>query len=101
MKMDFSLTEHGIRIGRVTINGKSVNPFKLYSVAFTEGIIRGAEGISPYTLKILRTPTNTKQKIWLSLEEKLSHSISKMNLTNLSEDDHSIYMPNRNASLPE
>jgi 5'-nucleotidase/UDP-sugar diphosphatase len=101
MKMDFTPTEHGLRIGRITINGKSVNPFKFYTVAFTEGIVRGAEGISPYTLKILRTPTNTKQKIWLSLEEKLAHSMTKMNLTNLSEDDHSIFMPNKNASLPE
>ncbi len=100
--MDFNRTEHGIKVKHLLINGKPINPFKFYSVAFTEGIVRGAEGISPYTLNILRSPTNTKHKIWQSLEEQVRDTASGLvTIKNISNDNHTIVMPNLDASLPD
>lgn len=101
IKMDYAKTEHGIKIKQVLINGKRINPFKLYNVAFTEGIIRGAMGISPYTTKLLKEPTSTHFKIWSSLEEKLKASSGKLLARNLDEGDHTVILPNEDASLPE
>jgi 5'-nucleotidase/UDP-sugar diphosphatase len=88
IKMDYFKNENGLKIKHLTINGKAVNPFKYYSVAFTEGIVRGAEGINPDTLEILRNPKDTNYKIWATLEEKLSKGAPKLNLSNIDEDNH-------------
>lgn len=99
LSMDFKKTEYGIKIKRILVNGKKINPFKYYTVAFTEGIVRGAQGVSPYTLAILRNPKNTKHRIWNMLEEKVSKRVSNLGLSNIKEDNHVLIMPNRNAEL--
>lgn len=97
IKMDFKKTEFGIKIKHLLVNGKTINPYKYYTVAFTEGIVRGAQGVSPYTLSILRNPKNTKHKIWNMLEEKVGQSMSKLGISKISEENHLLIMPNQNA----
>jgi 5'-nucleotidase/UDP-sugar diphosphatase len=99
LKMDYQKTEHGIKIKHLLVNGKNINPFKYYTVAFTEGIVRGAEGVSPYTTAILRNPKNTKYKIWSTLEEKVGQSAGGLKMNKISEDNHLLIMPNPNAEL--
>ena len=102
LKLEYTKTEHGIKIQHLLINGSKINPFKYYTVAFTEGIVRGAEGVSPYTTALLRSPKNTKFKIWSTLEEKVGQSMKlmkKININNISEDNHLLIMPNQNAEL--
>lgn len=97
LSMDYKKTEHGIKIKQLLVNGKKINPYRYYTVAFTEGIVRGAQGVSPYTLAILRNPKNTKHQIWATLEEKIGHSLKINPLKNISEDNHLLIMPNRAA----
>jgi 5'-nucleotidase/UDP-sugar diphosphatase len=99
--MEYKKTEHGIKSKRLLVNGKSINPYKYYTVAFTEGIVRGAEGVSPYTTAILRSPKNTKFKIWNTLEEKVAQSVGTLSLNAISEENHLLIMPNQNAELGE
>ena len=99
--LEYTRTEHGIKCKHLLINGKPINPYKLYTVAFTEGIVRGAEGVSPYTTKILRSPKNTKFKIWNMLEEKVAQSVGILHLNNITEEGHLLIMPNQNAELVE
>lgn len=96
---EYKKTETGIKIKHLMINGKIISPYKYYTVAFTEGIVRGAQGVSPYTLKILRNPKNTKIKIWTMLEEKVSQKGRGLALTNIPEENHVLIMPNQNAEL--
>jgi len=97
LKMEFNKTENGIKIKGLLVNGKKINPFKYYTVAFTEGIVRGAKGVSPYTTAILRNPKNTKIKIWSTLEEKIGQRVNALGLSKISEDNHLLIMPNKNA----
>lgn len=99
--MEYAKTEHGIKSKRVLVNGKKISPFKYYTVAFTEGIIRGAKGISPYTMNILRSPKNTKAKIWNTLEEKIAQSAKNMKINSIKDENHLLIMPNQNAELVE
>jgi 2',3'-cyclic-nucleotide 2'-phosphodiesterase (5'-nucleotidase family) len=102
LKLEYTKTENGIKIKHLLVNGTKINPFKYYTVAFTEGIVRGAEGVSPYTTALLRSPKNTKFKIWSTLEEKVGQSMKQMkkiNVNNISEDNHLLIMPNQNAEL--
>lgn len=103
LKLEYGRTEHGIKIRKLTVNGKTINPYKYYTVAFTEGIVRGAQGVSPYTTALLRNPKNTKQKIWATLEEKVGQSVKSMLHVKDVETDgsHELVMPNPNAELPE
>lgn len=96
LKMEYKKTEFGIKIKQLMVNGQKINPYKYYTVAFTEGIVKGAKGVSPYTLAILRNPKDTKHKIWTTLEEKVGHSF-KLGINKISEDNHMLIMPNRNA----
>jgi len=63
--------------GRMTIGGEKIHPFKNYTVAFTEGIIKGAAGISTKAFSILRNPIETKLKIWNSLEKKIARDLKE------------------------
>ena len=99
--MEYSRTEHGIKCRHLMINGKPVSPYKLYTVAFTEGIIRGAQGISKYTTNILHNPKNTKFKIWNTLEEKIAQSSGFVNIDKTVEENHMLIMPNQHAELVE
>ncbi len=64
----------GLKIGKATINGQNISPLKNYTVAFTEGIIKGALGISTKTSVLLKNPTKSPFKIWQTLEEKVADS---------------------------
>lgn len=99
--MESKKTEFGIKIKRLLINGKPISKFKYYTVAFTEGIVRGAKGVSPYTTAILRNPANTKLKIWHSLEERIRSDLGLINLNKVSNDNHVLILPNQNAELPD
>jgi len=101
ISMEYSRTEHGIKCRHLLINGKPVSPTKLYTVAFTEGIIRGAQGVSQYTTKILRSPKNTKYKIWHTLEEKIGQRSGIVSLNKIEEENHMLIMPNQHAELVE
>lgn len=92
LKMDYVRGPFGFKIRHITVNGKQVNPFKTYTVAFTEGIIKGASGIDPRTVKILRNPKNTEFKIWEAVEERIKNS--DKSLSKLCEDGHTILWPN-------
>lgn len=97
--MESDRTEHGIKIKRLLINGEKIKASRYYTVAFTEGIIRGAAGVSPYTKAILKNPKNTMQKIWMTLEEKIGQRLKHFKLSTMSEENHMLVMPNPNAEL--
>lgn len=101
LKMEYTQLKYGIRIKHLAVNGKPINPYKYYTVAFTEGIIRGALGVSPYTVAILSHPKDTKFKIWTTLEEKISQSAGNLGLKKISEDNHQLYVPNKNVEALE
>ena len=63
--------------GKMTIGGEKIHPFKNYTVAFAEGVIKGAAGISEKTFSILKNPTETKLKIWNSLEKKIARDLKE------------------------
>jgi 2',3'-cyclic-nucleotide 2'-phosphodiesterase (5'-nucleotidase family) len=69
--IEYIRTPIGIKIRKMRVDGKKVNPFKIYTVAFTEGVVKGAQGVDERTFEILRHPQDTKIKIWKTLEEKL------------------------------
>jgi 5'-nucleotidase/UDP-sugar diphosphatase len=91
MTIDWIPTPFGSKIAQARINGKKINPFKEYKVAFTEGIVRGAVEISPKTKLILRNPQRTDFKIWQTLEEKLRRDPKA--LRKITEDNHAFYFP--------
>lgn len=93
IKIEYDRGPLGLKIKKITVDGKTVNPFKLYTVAFTEGIIRGAKGIDPRTIAILRHPVNTNYKIWATLEEKVRES--KHPISKICEDSHTFMWPDR------
>lgn len=84
-------TPFGAKIASARIKGKRINPFKQYTVAFTEGIVRGAVEISPKTKAILKDPKETPFKIWKTLEEKIKNK--KMSFNSITEQDHSFFYP--------
>ncbi|MBC7711885.1 MAG: bifunctional metallophosphatase/5'-nucleotidase [Rhizobacter sp.] len=94
IKMDYERGPLGFKLRNFTVNGKKVNPFKTYTVAFTEGIIRGAQGVDPRTIAILRNPKNTNFKIWAALEEKIKKTNSINRICEEGED-HAILYPNK------
>lgn len=91
MTIDWIRTPFGSKVASARINGKKINPFKEYKVAFTEGIVRGAIEISPKTKIILRDPKRTEHKIWQTLEEKLRNDTRAFR--KISEENHSFYFP--------
>ncbi len=88
-------TVFGLKVKDVVINGQAVRPMKNYTVAFNEGIVRGALGIGKATLAILQKPKKTPHLIWESLEKRMQDkntSLSKMdtdkNKTYFNPDDY-------------
>ncbi len=93
-------TVFGIKIQDASINGKPINPFKTYKVAFTEGLIRGAIGLSKATLSILQRPKRTDHLIWESLEKRFEDK--SMSLANYdSEKNHTTFIPEENLEEDE
>jgi 2',3'-cyclic-nucleotide 2'-phosphodiesterase (5'-nucleotidase family) len=91
IQVEYVKLPFGLKVKNLKINNQKINPFKLYTVAFTEGIVRGAEGVSPYTLSLLRYPKKTDIKIWSAIEEKLKNR--QFSLSKIEETDHQILMP--------
>lgn len=95
IKMKIHKTPFGLKIGRAYINGKTINPFKDYTVAFTEGIIRGAIEISPKTQLLLKSPVETPFKIWQTLQEKVIRDGNQLKSREISEDNRTFFYPEK------
>ena len=54
------------------INGKRINPFKTYTIALPEGIVRGGYGISPLVGLLLRKSHKTPITVVKAIEDKLT-----------------------------
>jgi 5'-nucleotidase/UDP-sugar diphosphatase len=93
VEIKYIKTPFGLKVGKALINGKSISPFKEYTVAFTEGIIRGALGISSKTSLILNKPIKSQFKIWQTLEEKVAYS-NNLKSGVINESDKTFYDPN-------
>ena len=65
-------TESGYKIKNLRFKGKRINPFKRYTVSFTEGIVRGGYSISKLTKIILKNGRDTEISMWETMENKLS-----------------------------
>jgi len=91
INVEYEKTPLGFKVRRLTVNGKKLNPMKLYKVAFTEGIVRGAQGVSPYTMTLLRNPQKTEHRIWKSIEDKLHSDVHS--IKNINENDKFMYNP--------
>lgn len=88
----------GLKVKDVVINGQAVKPMKNYTVAFNEGIVRGALGIGKITLSILQNPKKTPHLIWESMEKRMSDkslSISKIDV----EKNKSYFNPDDYLSM--
>ncbi|MBC7540963.1 MAG: bifunctional metallophosphatase/5'-nucleotidase [Bacteriovorax sp.] len=94
INMEFTKNEKDVKIKHLTVDGKPVNPFKYYSVAFTEGIILGAEGVNSKMTAILTNPQNTNYKIWATLEEKVAQA-QNLKLSKIGEEGHLYITPNQ------
>jgi hypothetical protein len=91
MTLKWVKTPFGPKIAKALINGKKINIFKDYTVALTEGIVRGAVEISPKTKVILKNPLKTQFKIWETLEEKIERDIK--NINKMTEANHAFFFP--------
>ena len=91
IEIKYLKTPFGIKIGKAMINGKNINPFKDYTVAFTEGIVKGAVEISPKTTLLLKDPKKTDFKIWQTLQEKIINDGHR--IKPVSEVNRSFYYP--------
>jgi 2',3'-cyclic-nucleotide 2'-phosphodiesterase (5'-nucleotidase family) len=98
LKLDYSRGPMGFKIRHITINGKNINPYKNYTVAFTEGIIKGATSVNPRTLAVLRNPVDSKIKIWSALEQRILEKAAIENsgkvsiVRALQENEHSLIL---------
>lgn len=71
VEFSYSRNENGsISVHNVTHNGKRIHPFKYYRVAFSEGIVRGAYGISTLTHFLVHEGEKEKIPMWQALEDK-------------------------------
>jgi 5'-nucleotidase/UDP-sugar diphosphatase len=84
---------------RLLINGEPINPFRYYSVAFTEGVIRGVLGISSHSSSIFRNPKDSKLLIWTTLEEKIKTKSPNLNLNFLTGSNNYFFEPNKGMDL--
>jgi 2',3'-cyclic-nucleotide 2'-phosphodiesterase (5'-nucleotidase family) len=63
--------KNGVKAYDFRIKGKKINPFKSYTLAVPEGIIRGAMAISPLTKLLFQRSRKTPALIWNALEINL------------------------------
>lgn len=96
VEIEYVKSPFGLKIGKATINGQKISPLKTYTVAFTEGIIKGALGISNKTSFILRNPMKSFFKIWQTLEEKVTDSDS-LRLGFMKETNRTYFDPNNES----
>lgn len=95
IEMAYIRTPFGIKIKNAKINGKNISPFKEYTVAFTEGIIRGALAVSSKTKILLKDPKGLDFKIWQTLMDKVSTQSAKIKTMN--EVDRTFYYPDQES----
>ncbi|MBY0413112.1 MAG: hypothetical protein K2Q18_03055, partial [Bdellovibrionales bacterium] len=72
---------------------KRIEAFKDYTVAFTEGIIKGAVEISAKTKLLLKNPKQTEFKIWQTLQEKVIKDGNRLQTRELTEINKTFYFP--------
>lgn len=71
IKVNYTKHDNGsIQIWDITKDGKRIHPFKYYKVAFSEGIVRGAYGISKLTHFLVHEGEKEKVPMWQALEDK-------------------------------
>jgi hypothetical protein len=88
IKFSYLSTPVGIKIKKILVNGREINPFKTYSVAITEGVVLGATGMGKITQAILRFPKKSPYRIWATLEEKLVSSGNNLKLNKITNENH-------------
>jgi hypothetical protein len=88
IKFTYFSTPFGMKIKRILVNGREINPFKSYSVALTEGVVLGASGMGKITQAILRFPKKSPYRIWSTLEEKLISSGNSLKLNKITNENH-------------
>lgn len=94
IEIEWIRTPLGIKVARARINGEKISPHKMYKVAFTEGIIRGALGISQKTKAIFRAVKKTEHKIWKTLEDKVASGTTQFTHSLVNEKlEHSFFIP--------
>jgi 2',3'-cyclic-nucleotide 2'-phosphodiesterase (5'-nucleotidase family) len=65
-------TESGdVKIWDLTHNGRKIETYKYYKVAFSEGIVRGGYSMTKATHVLLHGGENTHIPMWKGLEEKI------------------------------
>ncbi len=75
------------------VNGKEIDPKQLYTVALTEGIVRGAEAATPLAKQVLHDPKESEYKVWATLEEKLAKELGHLSFNNMTDTGHATIMP--------
>lgn len=89
--IEYIRTPIGLKIRKMRVNGERVNPFKVYTLAITEGVVKGAQGVDERTVAILRHPEDTHIKIWKTLEEQLGKRQVFSDLSKYHE--HFVFLP--------
>lgn len=99
--MKFIKTPFGTRIAQAYINGKKISPFKDYTVAFTEGIIRGAVEISSKTKILIRHPEKTEFKIWQTLQDKVIRDNNGFAMKSINEENRTFFYPEDSEAIED
>jgi len=63
--------EEKYKVSNLRVNGKRINPFKLYKVAFPEAIVRGGFAITKWVSLLLKFPDDYKIPMWKAIEDKV------------------------------
>jgi 5'-nucleotidase/UDP-sugar diphosphatase len=58
-------------VSNLRVQGKRINPFKLYKVALPEAIVRGGFAITKWVGLLLKFPDDYKISMWQALEQKI------------------------------
>jgi len=70
------------KLSKFRVNGKRLNPVKIYTVAMSEGVGRGTDDISKF-LRSFFLPRDTGIPIWVAVEEKLRQTHPQRGLSSL------------------
>ncbi len=84
-KVEYTKNERGL-IKDIRINGAKLKLYKNYKIVFTEGIIKGAAGITKISFEILKNPQRTGKKVWGSIEDALKEY--KVSAKKIDEGSH-------------
>lgn len=68
--IEYTKNERGL-IKDIRVNGAKIKLHRNYKIVFTEGIIKGAAGITKISFQILKNPQRTGKKVWGSIEDSL------------------------------